>query len=481
MNELLFEPPKSVQPFLRSDKFINLVVGPVGSTKTTAGIIKISQEARRVAPCRDGIRRSRAVWVRNTREQLRDTTLPDFLKWYPDGVAGLYAKTDFKFVLAFRDPDMGQVECEVLFRGLDDANDVRRLLSLNASFGILDEFREINPDIFKQLQTRLGRYPDKMMNGVGCAEIVTGADGKPHTREIDKLWGMSNAPDADTYWEDFLTNPPKNAAVFFQPSGMSPEADWPHFLKDGYYENICEGKTPDWIDVYVHAKFGRSLAGLPVFRCFNADTHVAKESINQVGTSLVIGADAGLNPTAVITQQAYDSRVLVLDAITGFEGGMGALRFIREKLKPLLTKKYPNKACAVYLDPTAFNRGPGDEKSVADIYKVENFVTRPARTNAIPARLAAVESFLTRTVEGKPSIVIDPGCVELIQTLRSKYRYKINQKGERDDTPEKNHPYSDYADALQYACLTHDGGRSVGGHVRAQAVKVKPAPYRWAA
>ena len=482
MSELLFEPPKSVQGFLRSDKFINLIVGPVGSTKTTAGIIKISQEARRVAPCKDGVRRSRAVWVRNTREQLRDTTLPDFLKWYPDGVAGLFAKTEFKFTLVFDDPDAGRVECDVLFRGLDDTNDVRRLLSLNVSFGILDEFREINPDIYTQLQARLGRFPDKMMNGVGCCELVIDPrTGKTRTVSIDKLWGMSNSPDADTFWEDVLTHPPENVAVFFQPSGLSPEADWLHFLKDGYYETLCEGKTEDWIDVYVHAKFGRSLAGLPVFRCFNEATHVAKETIGQVGTSLIIGADAGLNPTAVITQQAYDGRVLVHDALTGFVGGMGALRFVREGLKPLLANKYRGKPAVIFLDPSAFNRVGTDERSVGDIYKAEGFVTKPARTNAIPARIAAVEAFLTRTIEGKPALTIDPSCQALVQTLRSKYRYKINQKGERDDTPEKNHPWSDYADALQYAMLQHDGGRAIGGHVVTAVRVVKPAPYKWAA
>lgn len=473
MSELIFAPPKSIEGFLQSDKFINLIIGPVGSTKTTAGIIKITQEAKRIAPCKDGVRRSRAVWVRNTKEQLRDTTLPDFLKWYPDGVAGLYAKTEYKFTLRFTDED-GVIECEVLFRGLDDTNDVRRLLSLNATFGILDEFREINPDIYTQLQTRLGRYPDKSMNGVGCCT----EDG----HAIDKLWGMSNPPDADTYWEELLTHPPENVAVFFQPSGLSPEADWLHFLKDDYYENICEGKTEDWIAVYIHAKFGKSLAGQPVFRCFNPETHVTKEPPAVIGTSLVIGADGGLNPTAVITQQTYDGRVVVHDAITGYEGGMGALRFIRERLKPLLASdKYKGRAAVVYIDPTAFHRGASDERSVADIYKNEGFTIRPARTNTISARVAAVESFLTRTVEGKPAFVVSSACASIIQTLRSKYRYKINQKGERDDTPDKNHPWSDYADGLQYACLHHDGGKATGGYVRSAKRIVKPSPYRWAA
>lgn len=463
----------STDGFLQSDKFISLIMGPVGSTKTTASLIKLIHEAKRIAPCPDGIRRSRTAIIRNTREQLQDTTIPDFLKWYPDGQAGVFQKTGLKFILR-----MDDIECEVLFRGLDDSNDVRRLLSLQLSFGMLDEFREINPDIFNALQGRLGRYPDKTMNGVGCCTLDT-EDGSP--KQIHKLWGASNPPDADTFWEQYISDLPENAHVTIQPSGRSPEADWLHCLPDEYYENLCHGKTEDWIAVYVDGEFGRSLSGEPVFRCFNKESHVAKETLKAHASTLVIGVDAGLNPTAIITQQSYDGRVLVLDALTGSEGGMGALRFIREKLKPTIAQKYPGKQVAIVIDPAAFQRAQTDERSVADIFKNEGFLVKPAKTNTITARIAAVEGFLTRTVDGKSAMLIDPGCTGLVTALRSKYRYKINNKGAKDDKPEKSHPWSDYADALQYACLQHDGGASTGGHSVSQRREVKPAPYRWAA
>jgi hypothetical protein len=158
MARIKYNPTPSVQGFLKSDKFISLIVGPVGSTKTTAGIMKIAYEAKQMAACRDGIRRSRCVWIRNTREQLRDTSIPDFLKWFPDGQAGIYEKTNYRFLLKFDD-----VECEVLFRGLDDSKDVGRLLSLQVSFAVLEEFRESDQEIFEAVQGRLGRYPDGMM------------------------------------------------------------------------------------------------------------------------------------------------------------------------------------------------------------------------------------------------------------------------------------------------------------------------------
>tara|TARA_B110000908_G_scaffold170899_1_gene231872 strand:- start:7927 stop:9342 length:1416 start_codon:yes stop_codon:yes gene_type:complete len=449
-HEINFEVIRSLDDFFYSEKFISLAVGPVGSTKTTAGIMKILHHAARMAPCKDGIRRSRAVWVRNTREQLRDTSIPDFLKWIPDGLMGYFIKTEYKFVI-----QVGDIECEVLFRGLDDAKDVRRLLSLQASFFVFDEFREIHPDIYNAAQGRVGRYPDKMMNGVGCK--TDDGDINMH------MWGMTNPPDMDTFWEDLLTEPPENVHVTIQPSGLSPEADWTKFLPDDYYDNLAQGKTEDWKDVYIHAMFGRSLSGQPVFRSFDRTVHGSKEEMKPMFTEtpLLIGVDAGLTPAAVIGQVAHDGRLVVYDSV--ISDGMGALRFIRERLKPLLANKFPGRQTLVIIDPAAFQRAQTDERTVADIYKTEGFMVKPARTNSIVARLAAVEKFMTRVVDGKYGIVIDTvTATSLVQALAGKYRYKINTKGARDEKPEKSHPWSDVADAFQYMCLHADGGETFG-------------------
>jgi hypothetical protein len=449
-HEINFEVIESLDDFFYSDKFISLAVGPVGSTKTTAGIMKILHHAAQMAPDKNGVRKSRAIWVRNTREQLRDTSIPDFLKWIPDGVMGSFLKTEYKFVIK-----VGDIECEVLFRGLDDANDVRRLLSLQASFFIFDEFREIHPDIYNAAQGRVGRYPDKMMNGVGCKTD----DGRANAH----LWGMTNPPDQDTFWEELLTDPPENVHVTIQPSGLSPEADWTQFLPDDYYDNLAQGKTEDWIDVYIHAQFGKSLSGKPVFRAFDRSTHIAKKEIKPISddSPILIGVDAGLTPAAVVGQVIFDGRVIVYDALTSED--MGALRFVREKLKPLLANKFPGRNYLVVIDPAAFQRVQTDERTVADIYKNEGFHVKPAKTNSIAARLAAVESFMTRTVDGKSGLLLDPeNCGMLVQALAGKYRYKINSKGVKDESPEKSHPWSDVADAFQYLCLHADGGELFG-------------------
>ena len=443
---LTYSPPPSLVNYFLSDKFVNLVVGPVGSTKTTASILKILREAKRVAPCRDGVRRSRAVWIRQTREQLKDTSIPDFLKWFPDGAAGTYMKTDGKFIIRLDD-----VECEVLFRGLDDSNDVRRLLSLQASFAIADEFRELNMDIFNAMQGRLGRYPDKSMNGVGCCD----ENGTP----LQKFWGASNPPDFDTPWEKYLNNPPENAAVFFQPSGLSPEADWRQYLPDDYYENLCHGKHQDWIDVYVHGKFGRSLSGRPVHPSFDHTYHVAKGPLTphrHPEKPLLLGFDFGLNPSCVICQMDMMGRFLVFEAITS--EGTGLVQFINQKLRPVLNTRFVGYRAVIIGDPAGQQRAQTDERSCFEILRQEGFQVVAAPTNSIVARIAALDKLLARQVDKGPGFLIDPRCTFLINALRGNYRYKLKTRTEEfDSKPEKNEA-SHIAEALQYAALYADSG-----------------------
>jgi len=455
-----YSPPPSLVPFFTSEKFISLVMGPIGSTKTTASLLKIAYHAARVAPCKDGVRRSRCVVVRNTREQLRDTTIPDFLSWYPDGLAGEFMKTQMKFILRFSD-----VECEVLFRSLDEAKDVRKLLSLQLSFAVIDEFRELHPDVFQQLQGRLGRYPDKRMVPPDPRRGFPGGCVYEDGADARRLWGASNPPDMGTFWEDYITRALEgefdNVHVTVQPSALSDEADWLQFLPDGYYDTLVEGKPPEWVDVYVHARFGRSLAGRPVFTSFKPDWHVAKEPLEPFRTSsspLIIGMDFGLTPACTISQVDPRGRLLTYDSVTGED--MGVVRFVDERLRPLLATKYRGIPAVIIGDPAGAQRAQTDERSVFDILRLRGFEVYPAPTNNIAARIAAVDDLLLRQVDGGPAHLIDPGCVALIDALRGGYRYRKRKNGDYDDKPEKNR-YSHVADAHQYACL-HVAGDRVG-------------------
>jgi hypothetical protein len=438
---IVYTPPPTVVEFLRSDKFVNLIVGPVGSGKTTGMLFRIVKMAKEQRKSPDGKRRFRAIIVRNTLQQLVDTSLKSWMTWFPEGDAGAYERTNKVFHLRFDD-----VECEVWFRPLDTPEDVKRLLSVEASVICFDEFREINADIYNAATGRVGRYPAKKDGG------PYKTDGTPNFG----VFGATNPPDMDTFWEELLTTPPENCAVFFQPSGISPDAENTDNLPEGYYENLCAGKSEEWISVYVEGKFGKSLAGTPVFKSFNADKHIAKKELKPVKSEdrpLLIGMDFGLNPSCTINQIDMKGRFLTFSALTS--DGMGVTRFAQTILKPLLASKFPGMKVLIIGDPAGSQRSQTDERSVFDILRKEGFKVIPAKTNSIVARVAAVDRFLMRSVDGEPGHLIDPSCKILINALRGGYRYKTKKNGEMEDSPEKN-AASHIADAHQYACLHAD-------------------------
>jgi hypothetical protein len=476
-----YTPVPSVTPYLLSDKFQSFIVGPVGSTKTTASLMKIPIEAKKVAACADGIRRSRCAIVRNTRQMLLDSTIKDFLALFPEGQAGVYMRTELRYVLKFDD-----VECDVLFRGLDDANDVRRLLSLQLSFAMVDEVREINSDVFDALTGRLGRYPNGMMvphrpqwgvdekgNPVqGCVDDVG--------NQVKKVWGATNPPDLDAHWEQYLTNAdPEKVHVTIQPSGLSDEADWVQHLPSNYYEDLCEGKSEDWVDVYVHGKWGKSLSGLPVYdKTFTSDFHVAKERLRPVvgsGYPITIGIDFGRTPSAVFMQRDPRGRVLVLDEITS--ENMGLDTFINTKLNPFIGNNYQGHTFVCAPDPAGFMKQQASELTLVDQLKDAGYKCVKPPSNDPDKRIAAVERLLSQQLEGKAMFLVSPSCTQLIKGFRSGYRYKVKKNGEMEDKPDKNE-WSHVHDALQYGSAVIDMNiRGFG--IAPQRREVKKSAYAY--
>ena len=133
-----YKPAPTIKAFIKDHRqqalFYTWIVGPVGSAKTTALFFKLIYMAMKQQASPDGIRRTKAVIVRNTLPMLKDTTLASWEYWFKDGVAGQWSATDKIFVLRY-----GDVECTVLFRPLDTPDDVRRVLSLEINFAIIDE------------------------------------------------------------------------------------------------------------------------------------------------------------------------------------------------------------------------------------------------------------------------------------------------------------------------------------------------------
>jgi hypothetical protein len=471
-----YRPSPTVRAFIRDYRdqglFYDWIVGPVGSAKTTALFFKLIFMAMKQAPSPDGIKRTKAVIVRNTLPMLKDTTLASWEYWFKDGVAGQWSATDKIFVLRY-----GDVECTVLFRPLDTPDDVRRVLSLEINFAIIDEFVEIPKAIVDALSARLGRYRQP--------------DGTPVT--IWGMWGSSNPGTEDVWWYDYLHGPavrryrrppgapsPQQvpdqigavamwigadpsqtsmepiASYYHQPGGLSPDAENLENLPGGkqYYLDAIAGKSEIWVRQFVDAEWGFSIAGKAVVPGFRADLHVALPNtlIPNPYFPLIVGLDPGITGSAMILgQQDYDGRIRVFAELT--QEGMGAERLIKERLQPLLRNRFPQVSnIIVAADPAASSRTQTDERTVVKVFR-QHYDVDVETNNRFPLRLDAIDYYTSQLIEGRPALQIDPSCQMLIRALKGGWRYAADLKREtlRGYEPDKN-PYSHPGDAFGYMC-----------------------------
>jgi hypothetical protein len=429
-----------IQDYIPGELFYDFIVGPFGSAKTTGALFKIPYMASLQAPSPiDGIRRSRCVVVRNTAPQLSDTTLKSWNIWFKEGVAGDWKATQKTFTLKFDD-----VECEVLFRALDTIDDVSKVLSLEVTFAVLDEFTQIKTEIREGLSGRCGRYPPTIEGGATNFG----------------MWGASNPGEEDTDWFKFLIEEkPSNVSYFHQPSGLSPNAENLENLPPGYYTNLAKGKTPSWVKQFIEADWGYSIAGKPVIPTFSRDIHVSKTNlVPDKYLPLVIGFDPGMHSALVFGQYDGYGRLHVIDEL--ILEGYGAERMCNDRLVPMLNQKYRGFEVVIAPDPASISRTPTNEASVLMVLKEARFKkywsVKVGTTNLLTPRLESIEHFTTRLTEKGPALIIDPRCRTIIKALASGWRYEQNKRnGEDKDKPEKN-IYSHPGDALgylaQYCC-----------------------------
>lgn len=430
--DISYTPAKTVRDFIRDhtpgELFYNFIVGPYGSGKTTGDIMKIAYMAglQDKSPV-DGIRRTRVVVVRSTAPQLMDTTIPSFFTWFKPGVAGDWKATQKNFTLRFAD-----VECEVLFRPLDTPDDVSRVLSLEVTHAVLDEFVDIPKEIIEALSGRCGRYPSRKDGGA------------THFG----MWGASNPGNETSWWYDFLIlNKPENVNYYLQPGGLSPDAENLENLPKGYYANLIKGKTEAWVRQFVGVQWGFDNRGKPVWPTFNQKIHVSETPLMaNPHLPLVLGLDPGLQSALIFGQYDLHGRLIILGELV--TSGMGAERVISERLRPLLAAKYRGFKPIIASDPAAANRAQTDEKSVVDVYR-RHFDVKYDTDNTLEPRISAVDAFLCKLTDTGPGLIIDPSCKILIRALNGGYKYKIDTKGRESPTPDKDE-FSHPADALGY-------------------------------
>lgn len=465
--------------FMRSNARFRVLKGPFRSGKSVTSLVEIVRRAKEQKLDKNGKRRSRWAVIRNTMPQLRDTTMKTWFDWFPDGSCGYWKETGKTFYLKF-----GDVEAEVMFRALDDAADVKNLLSLELTGAYINEAREIPREIVEGLDGRINQYP-KMDDG-GCTWAGIWADTNP-PEEGSYWWAMCEGLDPETG-----AIKKNDWVIFNQPGGMKrvPEgepcewvmkngwrlvtnssADNIENLVAGYYSTLVRDKTDEYIKVYVLGMYGQSKAGKPVHPLFDPDFHIAKEILRpNPHLMLLIAADFGLTPALRMSQQDAHGRVLVLDEIVTV--GMGLDRAIKEKLKPLLTNKYSGMNTFVTGDPSGSTGAQTDEKSCVDIFKTNGFrKVKFAYSNSPVHRTNATDHFLSKRTELGAAYLVSPQCAYLIRGMKGGYHYKVSKAGIVSEEVDKN-IFSHICEAGQYGDMYYfKGGADIGRDTNTSARK----------
>jgi len=463
MNNIInYDAPKTITDFMLDNSKVRLIIGPYGSGKTTGCIMELMRRAMMEFPDANNVRRTRFVVVRNTAQQLRQTILEDIRKWLSPAMT--YRVTDSTVQFRFSHPTQGRIESDWMLIPLDKPEDQQRLLSLNITGGWVSEFREIPIRVVEALLGRCGRYVPIGVKGNAWHGVI----------------GESNPPDEDSEWYNKLEiERPPTWKLFKQPGGMDPAAEnkEPGRLPPGYYEDLIASNNPDWVDVHVHAKYGKSLSGQAVFRAsFKPDFHVTYNPLKPIPSlPLMIGQDFGRTPAALIGQVDNRGRLLIFNEATSVD--MGIEQFATSTLRPLMFNHFTGLGSFMVADPTGKDKGQVTEESPFDALKRLGFKVYGAPTNDLEPRIRAVEQLLLRQIDGGPMLLIDGGnCPTLVQAMKFHYRYKRKQNLELEEKPEKTHPWSDIVDCLQYMALSTNANYTGKVMMDSRPRQRRPAP-----
>jgi hypothetical protein len=184
--------------------------------------------------------------IRNTYRELRDTTRKTFEQWIPSPLLGGWREQDFTFVMRFND-----VHCEVLFRSLDRAEDIKKLLSLELTGAYINEAREVPQQALDMLCNRVGRYPSMKDGGPSWRGIWMDSNPWHSIHWAAKFFKAVSETPPEKLTEYGFKDWREYAELFRQPSGRSPQAENKQHLDPGYYARQCIGKDEEWIKVYV--------------------------------------------------------------------------------------------------------------------------------------------------------------------------------------------------------------------------------------
>lgn len=463
----VYYPSKTGSEFEKDNSFVQLVMGPYGSGKTTMCIQKIVRKACEMPKWSNGRRKSRWIIIRNTSPELHSTTLKSWLAWFGElGDIKPRQKPILTYNHIFNDKH-GIVEMELMFIALDSDDDIRKLKSLEATGAYINELSEVPQSVLSHLKGRLNhRYPSRTF----CDEYYWSG-----------VIADTNPPDEDHWiYRDFDIKPVEGYKIFKQPPGLiknedgiwednkeadnainlaHPDQNNRNLLVYDYYSKLATGQSEEFIKVYCLGQYGIVGLGKKVYPEYNDDLH-SKETVDAIqGEPLDLSWDGGLTPACIVTQLTDRGKLLILKEYTAED--MGIKTFAESIVLPGLKKDFPYcpKIRSSVADPSGVKRDEiMAEFSMIGELNAMGITTTKGQTNDQEPRISSVRYFLNKMIDGKPSVVLSRrGCPILRRGFAKDYVYKrVAVAGDEryKDKPDKNMS-SHIHDALQYRCLEY--------------------------
>lgn len=501
---------QTIWDFMQSDNFIRVVVGPIGSGKSTGVLCgEIVRRALMQKPSkRDNIRYFKALVIRNTLPDLKKTTIKTWAGMMPLTI-GTWKQNPPEHHIVEPPGKDGTPGLNLLveFMGLDTASDAGKLLSYEGTMIVFNEVKEINQEIVNAATGRVGRYPNEKQ--CDCMPSWYGiiADTNPYNSGhwLDKLekncpdtWSIYRQPPAVIEmekakggWRSVETKFPliigEDCPQFIHNGGgllwaVNPKAENlnhlpinfqldpeytdgkeedPSYMKGaprgrgGYYGNLVKGKDPAWIRIYVQGYNGSINSDNAVVPEFDIATMVKESAEYNDTLPLECGIDFGagtLNPAAVFGQRdpLSGSWIILKELVCG---NMGLAQFADQMKVTINRDFYGTDNIRIWGDPAGLQRDGVSMKTYFEHLRLAGLNAMPAPSNSIDVRIECIRSPMVRFYKGQPGIILSPDCKVLIEALQEKWCYKrLNVAGEvrYDDKPCKDHPHSDVADALGY-------------------------------
>ena len=478
----------TIAAFHHSAAFVRGIRGPYGSGKSVGCVAEIIRRAQEQKPDRFGRRKTRFAAIRNTYGELKTTTIKTWQEWVPQDVAPIKWDEPITCRWICKMPDGTTMDLEMIFLSVDRPAHVKKLKSLDLTGLWLNEASLLEKLVLDDGTARVGRYPAKK-------------DGAPFT------WAGvimdTNAMDDDHWWHDLaegVTDQDRQAEInamleglqaaldrlgmnrplmefFEQPPALieaqgsylpNPDAENVKNQPMGasYWLMLANGKSKEWIEMFLLNKYGKVIDGLPVYPEYNDQLHGRAMALRAIpGLPITVGLDFGLSPAAVPLQVSSKGQLLVLGECVAQERSMGITRFLGDALKPYLYNRFgANDANGnpwefrFVGDPAGAQRGQdGEERNVFQIAADLNVSIAPAKTNAFVARRDSPAWFLNRLCEGQPAFLIDESARMVKKGLRGGYHYRrIQVSGEAryQNEPYKN-KYSHPVEAMQYGAMEY--------------------------